>query len=117
MKELEKTTQTWKRKPQFLRTVKQYSFIVSTTSDVYIWLNDGTRTRYAVMTPDFVSKTKPRWIGSRLGQGGLSHFNFRNPRSGIQARAWTDTIKLDYKPSKKMLLYAREELKGVDIFT
>ena len=91
-----KTTRTWKRKPRFSKTVKALasSIIgeVSTDSDIYRFISGGTRVRYATMTPGFVAKTVPQWIGSRPGAGGLLRVDRRRPRPGITAREFDKQI-------------------------
>ena len=59
---------------------------------IWFFLNDGTDIRYAVMTADFVPKTTPGTLTTVRGSGGLSHFDFNNPRPGIEARLWTHII-------------------------
>lgn len=59
--------------------------------DKWFWLSFGTDVRYAVMTPDFVSKTQPGRLGNRKGKGGFSHFSLV-PLPGIEAREWHDII-------------------------
>jgi hypothetical protein len=63
------------------------------------WLNDGTPIRWAVMSNDWKSKTKPGNLGSGGGSGrvviaGRRAMTQRNiqPRPGIKARGWTKTI-------------------------
>lgn len=109
-KDFAKTTRTWKEKPKFSREVKVgvaaggrlakqvtgsasgVSVEVSTDSDVYRFVDEGTKVRYATMTPDFLAKTRPRWIGSRKGRGGLLFVNKKRPRPGIKAREFSKEI-------------------------
>jgi len=66
--------------------------------DIYLedervtWLNDGTRVRYATMTPGFVAKSVPRTLASRPGRGGVLYVNRNRPRPGIKAREWDKTV-------------------------
>lgn len=105
---LEKVGKTWSKKPTF--TVKAYTrgldtgVEVTTKDQRFKWLNEGTKTRWAVMSRDFSPKTTHRTIGSRVGSGrviirGKSAMTKRNiaPRPGIKAREWTDEVVLRRK--------------------
>ena len=91
-----RTVRTWRNKPTFTTTTSitngRISTNTGTDNEIYGYINNGTSVRYAVMTPDFVSKTEPRIVNSRAGAGGFSHFSFQNPRPGIQARQYDVTI-------------------------
>lgn len=95
-KEFKKTVRTWKRKPKWITRFKiatnRVTGEVFTLSDIYRFVSGGTRVRYATMTPDFIAKTVPKWIGSRPGRGGLLFVNKNRPRPGIKAREWPKTI-------------------------
>lgn len=115
-KDFAKTTRTWKEKPKFERTVKVgvaaggrlakqvtgsatgVSVEVSTDSDVYRFVDEGTKVRYATMTPDFLAKTQPNVIGSRRGRGGLLFVNKKKPRPGIKARNFSKIIQKKWQP-------------------
>jgi len=86
------TTRTWKNRPKFTIKRSKLRRLVSTTDDVYRFVSRGTRVRYAVMSDDFVAKTRPGIIGSGKGKGGLVGFTKR-PLPGIQARDFEPTIK------------------------
>lgn len=65
----------------------------------WIFLNVGTSLRWAVMSPNWKSKTKPRQLKSGGGRGkaiivGKRAMQRRNikPRPGIDAREWTPEI-------------------------
>jgi hypothetical protein len=108
-KELKKTTETWRgEKPEFesligLERKAGGSAMVVTgptgskkAVSKWEWLNSGTRIRWAVMSRDWRSKTRPRRFSSRPGRGrvviaGRRAMTMRNirPRPGIKAREWT----------------------------
>lgn len=115
-KDFAKTTRTWKEKPKFTREVKAgaaaggrlakqvtgsatgVSVEVSTDSDVYRFVDEGTKVRYATMTPNFIAKTQPNVIGSRRGRGGLLFVNKKRPRPGIKARNFSKLIQKKWQP-------------------
>jgi len=111
-KELKKTTRTWQGEtPKFesligLERGSSGSASVMTGptgSDKAVnkweWLNKGTRIRWALMSRDWQSKTRPRWFGSGRGAGrviiaGRRAMTMRGirPRPGIEARGWSDDL-------------------------
>jgi hypothetical protein len=97
LKRLEQYVATWNHKP-FFETKGGVHYAggnisagVSTDDQVFWWLELGTDTRYAVMTPDFVSKTAPGRVVSQQGQGGFAYLS-KNPKPGIEARNVRVTI-------------------------
>lgn len=96
--DLAAVTRTWRHKPRFI-TLFRFAggdvFLNVVTDDaIFIWLNDGTRVRYAHMTRNFKRKSEPRFIGSNPGAGGLAYVSTRvPPEPGIQAREWTTVIQ------------------------
>lgn len=58
----------------------------------WLWLNDGTKVRYAAMTQEFSPKTRVGSLRSGPGIGGLDYVNPNNPRPGIDARGWDEAI-------------------------
>lgn len=64
-----------------------------TTSDaVYGYLNDGTRIRYATMTPNFSPKTRPGRVNAVAGSGGLAYVSKKRPRPGIKPRKFDELV-------------------------
>lgn len=65
---------------------------------VYYFLNEGTKIRYATMTRDplFNAKTRPSWLGSGPGEGGVAYVSKFVPRPGITARKWDVAVKEKY---------------------
>jgi hypothetical protein len=86
------TTRTWKRRPVFLVRKSKGERTIYTNSDIYKFVSGGTRVRYATMTPGFVAKTRVRYIGSRMGRGGVLFISKRHPRPGIKAREFPEAI-------------------------
>jgi len=115
-KDFAKTTRTWSEKPEFTREVKigvaaggrlakqvtgsatGVSVEVSTDSDIYRFVDEGTKVRYATMTPNFLAKTRPNVIGSRRGRGGVLFVNKKKPRPGIKARNFSKLIQKKWQP-------------------
>lgn len=100
--DFQKAIRTWRDKPKFAKTFKRSAqFIegeISSDNAVLRFVSGGTRVRYATMTPGFVAKTVPGWIGSRPGQGGMLFINKRRPRPGIKARGFDKTIAKKLAP-------------------
>lgn len=104
-REYQKTTRTWKNKPEhdiiFKQTKQKISSLNITDNKIYFFLHGGTKVRYAVLSRDWVSKTTPRFIGSGTGRGRVLFVSKKHPRPGIEAREWTDVIaKNRTKPYK-----------------
>ena len=109
-KEYEKTTKTWKRKPEFEVLIGltrgpggSASVLVGTDDEVYGYVDEGTRGHYVpksgaatmAFRPGYKAKTKPRMIGS--GSGGASGDRIvRRGRwwvKGIVPREFSPTIQ------------------------
>ena len=62
----------------------------------WLWLDKGTKVRYATMTSDFKRKTAPRRLTSTAGtspsRDGVAIVSKKYPRPGIQARQWSSII-------------------------
>ena len=76
-----------------------------TDEDLMSYLNFGTRERWAVMSPDWSSKTAPNFIGAGPGNGRVVVRGKRammakgiRPRAGIKARNWDKAIAKARKP-------------------
>ena len=93
---------------KFSRRSDRVSGEVSTDNEIYGYLNFGTSVRYAVMTPDFVSKTRKGVIPSRRGRGGFSHLS-PIPRDGIEAREFDKQIA--NKLRKRFFRYGEQALR------
>jgi len=107
--EYNKTIATWRgSKPRFEYLVGykggELTVVVGPTGDEkgvkkWIWLDEGTKVRWAVMSRDWESKTNPGWYGSGPGAGRVVIAGKRAmmargipPRPGIEARRWTQLI-------------------------
>jgi hypothetical protein len=103
VKEFEKTTETWNDvNPTFEYELEADSVHIGPVDDqdgqIWTYLEEGTDIRYAVMSEDFEPKTSVRVVGSTAGVGGLTHFDFENPRPGIVAREWSEVIGEKLEP-------------------
>ena len=94
---------TWVSKPKFtFKTTRDLSLVVGTNDDVYKFINWGTETRWAVMSPDFVAKTRPGRLNARGGSGrvmirgksGMFLAGRRFPQQGIEARRFDKLVMI-----------------------
>ncbi len=109
-KEFQATVKTWTHeKPDFTALVGisggNANLLVGPTGDEkgiwkWRWISEGTSVRWAVMSKDFVAKTKVRWMGSGPGAGRMlfagKKFMLSHgipPRPGIVGREWTQMIE------------------------
>lgn len=98
------TTASWKQRPIFTvrykSTPEGEEATISTGSDVYRFLHDGTKVRWAVMSNPFSPKTHHRILSSSPGSGGpilrgrkaMAAHGIQTPMPGIKAREWTQEI-------------------------
>lgn len=102
-KDFEKTVATWKHKPRFKVKVEsgpsRISIQASTDSAIYGYIDEGTKVRYATMSQDWISKTKPAIGGGAAvaltpgrGRGRKLFVDRRRPRKGIKARKFSSAI-------------------------
>jgi len=107
-KEYRKTVQSWDDPPSFddaisLAKGDAVALVGPTGSqqqvNKFLWLDKGTRIRWALMSRNWRSKTRPGQLNSGPGSGrviiaGRRAMQSRNiqPRPGIEARNWTDII-------------------------
>lgn len=93
-------------------------FRVETDSKIWRYLNDGTRIRYRVMSPDYQSATIPGSLISVEKEGvALPSYLYGRPRPGIIARKWTVLILEAYEPiiARQIKRIVEEELKDFEI--
>ena len=106
----EKTTRTWRHKPTFEVipevTNDRVEVLVGTDDKIYKFIDEGTKVRYATMSPDWISKTTPRVIGSGAGRGRVLFVRKDRPRPGIEAREFSKIIE---KQRKKPFQRAMQE--------
>lgn len=94
----QRTTAYWRHKPIFNWDIEllgdTMQLRVYTEDKVYFFLNYGTVVRYATMHPRFRPKTNPGSLRSGRGNPPYDpiYVSRKVPRSGIQARHWTDMI-------------------------
>ena len=111
---LSQTTATWSgEKPEFesLTSVDADGVTIITgptgsekAVNKFVWLDKGTRIRWALMSSDWNSKTKSGSFRSGRGRGrvviaGRRAMRRRNiqARPGIQARGWTEKLQKQRK--------------------
>lgn len=111
--DFKETFSTWESDKPVLRSssefgndivVKVFVFGDSKGTKKWIWLNGGTRVRYATMSQDWKSKTKPGVLKSGRGRGKVLYVNRRRPRPGIHAREWTLIIFKSRSPEFKNII-------------
>ncbi len=77
----------------------------------WVWLNEGTRIRWALMSSDWKSKTRPGKLKSGGGRGRVvvaGKRAMKRPRPGIQARGWTEIIaKRRRRPFTRAMIQAK----------
>ena len=90
------TYATWDNKPIMHEEVKIGSVEgyaeVSTADKKMLWLDDGTRIRHALMSRNWVSKTKPNRLKSGHGRGKKIFVSRQIKKPGIKPRNWTKII-------------------------
>jgi hypothetical protein len=68
----------------------------------YVWLDLGTKVRYAVMGSPFVPKTRKGELNSWKGKGGMLFVSKKHPMPGIKARRFTLALRKKWeKPFKE----------------
>ena len=80
------------------------------------FLDEGTSVRWALMSSDWQSKTRPGVLKSGRGAGRVIVVGkrwMRRPRPGIKARGWTEKIgKQRHKPFIQAMIKAKN--RGLD---
>lgn len=74
------------------------SIEVTTDSDIYRYLDEGTKVRYATMTNPFTAKTKVNSLKASRGRGGVAFVNRNRPRPGIKARGFIKLVWKKWQP-------------------
>ena len=102
----EQTTRTWSSRPDFTVTQQRDGYSVGTDSDVWRFLDEGTRsydirpkrTKVLRFQSGYSAKTKPRAFSSSSGgTRGSVIFRPRVRHPGIKARRWSSTAKDKYQ--------------------
>lgn len=95
-REFNKTVWQWRSKPTFTKDAAIYpdkvKGTVSTDNKIYGYINNGTPIRHALMSDDWVSKTRPGFIGCGKGAGRVVAVSRKIRRPGIKARHFDTTI-------------------------
>lgn len=117
----EQTVEGWEERPRFSTDihnwVQEVGVKVSTTSDIYAYVNNGTpahtikptRTPFLRFQPGYIAATRPRMLSSgkprRFGTA-ISTMMVRHP--GIQAREFdrevADRIELDFAADMQLAI-------------
>lgn len=113
-----RTIATWQTRTTVKAEIKgrggDYTLRLNISPDqqakIWGWLDQGTDVRYAIMSPDWVSKTVPGNLDSRSGSGHVIIVDTSNPQPGIQARGWSEDIAK--KLAKLLVRYTQEELRS-----
>ena len=126
-KEYEKTTKTWKKKPEFevligltRRVPGSASVLVGTDNEIYRYVDEGTKGHYVPKSgvatmkfrPGYKAKTRPKQIKSYKG-GAFGDKIVRRGRwwvKGIVAREFSPTIqKRRRKPFTRRMVKAMQK--------
>lgn len=127
--EMAKPLATWKDKPKINFAIgldkEAATLLVGPEGseeqvNKFIWLDKGTKKRWALMSKDWSSKTKPNSFTASRGSGrviiaGRKAMQKRGigVRPGIKARGWTEALmKKRRKPFTRGIIDAKN--KGVD---
>ena len=92
------TVVTWNTKPEFVIIKDGANRIIQTTNEIYFYIDKGTKVRYAIMSKDFLAKSQPRVLGSRIGRGGVVFISKKHPMPGIEARQFDEVISQKWQP-------------------
>jgi hypothetical protein len=100
-------TRTWNHQPEFQveteGTRDSLVILIGTDDPVFGYLDQGTRVRRAVMSRDFVAKTRPGSLKSGPGRGGVVFIGRNVNRPGIKARNATgrtaETLEKQAEPT------------------
>lgn len=94
--DFDEATKTWKHDPAFKReivtTAGNLRGMVFSYDDILRYVSRGTRIRYATMSRDWRSKTRPRSLKTGAGRGRMLFVSRKRPRPGIEARDWEPLI-------------------------
>jgi len=93
-----KVVRTWRTETNFwyrtAETNEGIKLTFFTDNPKFKFVDEGTAVRYAVMTPDFIARTKPNVLGSFTGKGGLWYMLRKGmeAKPGLQARNFSEII-------------------------
>jgi len=103
-----KTVRTWRTPTEFTARDISKGVSIRTNNPKYRFIDLGTRVRHAIMSRNFVPKTKVGVVYSTQGQGGLKVVKKSIKRPGIRARGFTAKIEERIGPTLRRVF--REEL-------
>lgn len=93
------TTATWDTRPRFtahkIYTANGGRVEIWVSDKRWLWLDQGTKVRYAQMTNGFVAKTRVGVVYSYGGSGRLARVLKKTPKNrlpGIKERGWSGII-------------------------
>jgi hypothetical protein len=93
------TVKTWRTQTSFwyrtAETNEGVKLTFFTDNPKYHFVDEGTAVRYAVMTPDFIARTKPNVLNAFKGKGGLWYMlrkGHPDPKPGIAPRNFSEII-------------------------
>lgn len=93
LKDFYKTQETFKKKFKFqIKKIDVGGRFIYTGSDIYRFISRGTRVRYAVMSRNWISKTKPGRWHSTPGRGHVVIISRKIARPGIKARGFEKIV-------------------------
>ena len=99
-------TATWNTPSKFqiqtTTTRARIRVLIFTEDNKYRFLDQGTRVRYATMTPNFSPKTRPNTLSASSGQGSVAYVDRGRPRKGIQARNFVEQVKEIQEPKLRV---------------
>lgn len=108
-RDYEKTVETWDDNVVFEQLTQTVGgdliVIVGTDNAIYRYVNDGTRVRRALMSPDFSPKSRPGSLRSRPGQGGVIFISKDLALPGIEARDFTGQITKKWEGKYKRRIH------------
>lgn len=64
------------------------------SGQIWVYLDQGTDIRYAILSSDWNSKTRPNSFSTSLGSGRVVKIDINFPQPGIEARNWTKLLAL-----------------------
>lgn len=131
-KELDKTTATWKGAKPTFKTLTGLSRGLGGGASVatgpggntegankWHWLNGGTKKRWALMSGNWKSKTKPGSFKSGGGRGRVVVVGRRHmarPQPGIKARGWADKLQKQRKKPFTLRMIKAMQRAGKNAF-
>lgn len=112
------TVRTWGDKPDFTvevnGTATKMEVLVGTDSKIYSYVDEGTRVRRALLSPDWRSKTTPGSLRSGGGKGRVILISKKISRPGIKARGFSVAIKdqIDRKAEQTFNKLIKKAIRG-----